>query len=324
MGSVKMGIIGAGGMAGQHAKLYGQNARSEVVCICDLVEEKARQKAEELGCDCTTDYKELLKRKDIDAVLVAIPNSLHYQVALESLRAGKHTAVEYPITQTAEEYDALCREASKGDLVLHDALTPIIEPQPLAVKKLISKIGKVFAMQSAYYASAGGWYVDTALRGNFFSSLTIHMIVYFNFVLDQSPDWVNASLHFSETEQGNNHVGIYLCHYPDGTCAYSEWGMGFAGRLRWDWLIQGQDGKIIYESPPGSAHRARMISATGEEEVVEIDAQNVAHSQEVDNFLAQILDGADSYVSQEQSRNAIRICQAAQESAQTGQRVCLS
>ncbi len=320
-----MGIIGAGGMPGRHADIYADNARSEVVCVCDIIEDKAREKSKQLDCDYTTDYRELINRSDVQAVLVGVPDALHYQMALDSLCAGKHTAVEYPIAQTVEQFDTLCRQADERKLVIHDALTPVIEPQPLMMRKLLDKIGKVLIMRSAYIGGGvGSWYVNSELRGNFFAALTIHMIVYSNLVLDQSPDWVDAAIHVSGRGKQSQHVGSYLYHYPSGVLGYNEWGMGFEDRGYWEWIIEGQRGRLIYERPENSAHHIRMVTTTSKQEVFEVEPQQVVHSKEVDNFLAEILDGAEPYTSRQYSRNILAICEAAQKSAETGQRIALS
>ncbi len=183
MSQLNVGVIGAGGMAGHHAKIFAENPRCKLVAVCDLVEEKAKKIAESLGCDYTTDYRKLLKRKDIEAVLIGVPNMLHYKLAMASLKAGKHTTVEYPICQTVKQYDKLAAEAAKRSLVIHDEITPLIEPQAIAMRQLIGKIGKVMTMRSAYISAAVKWYINTALRVNFFFSLIIYLIVYFNFIL---------------------------------------------------------------------------------------------------------------------------------------------
>ncbi|MBN1676348.1 MAG: Gfo/Idh/MocA family oxidoreductase [Kiritimatiellae bacterium] len=324
MKNVRVGVIGVGGMAGRHAELFKENPRAELVCICDIVEETARKKAGKLGCEYTTDHHELLARGDIDAVLVGVPNTLHYPIALDALRAGKHTSVEYPITQTLAQHDELRGLAEAGGLVLHDALTPLIEPQALKMKELVGKLGRVMTMRSVYISGAGRWYVDSKVRGNFFAALTIHQIVYFNVALGATPDWVDGAVHYAENGEHRIHSGAYLCGYPGGVLAYNEWGMGFPHACgTWEWTVEGENGRLAYETPKNAPHRIRFVGG-GRDEIFEVEPQAIVHPKEIENFVAQILDGVPPYCPPAQSRAIIAIFEAAQQSADTGRRVNLS
>ena len=323
---LRVGSIGVGGMSGTHARLFKENARVELVCVCDIVADKAKERGEEFGCDATTDYREMLERKDIDAVMVGIPNALHYSVALDSIRAGKHTAVEYPICQTVAQFDTLRAEAATRDLVITDVLTPVIEPQALGMREMARKIGRVMSMRSAYFSGgAGGWYVREDVRGNFYAALTIHQIIYFNVLLGETPDWVEGSLLTHDLgDDGLCAAGMYMCHYPSGVLAFNDWGMGFDGSPSvWEWAVEGTEGRLTYERPAGAPHRARIQRRGAEDEVLEMEAQSVVHPVAIENFVAQVLDGAEPYAPAETSRTIIGICEAALLSAREGRRVAL-
>ena len=324
MSKLRVASIGVGDMSGCHAGILHENPRTEMACVCDLRKERAAEWAAKLGCDATVDYHDILERDDIDAVMVGVPNGLHFGIALEALLAGKHTAVEYPICQTVAEYDQLAAEASARGLVITDVLTPLIEPQPLAVKSLLPRIGQVMSMQSAYFAgSSDSWYVNEQVRGNFFAALTIHQIIYFNVVLDETPDWVEGALHTRQLESGRTWAsGMYMCHYPSGVLAHNDWGMGFdASPDNWYWIVEGTEGRLVYERPKGAPHHVRIQTAGREDEFVEIEPQADAHSPAIESFVNQVLDGAKPYASPEKTREIIGICAAALESAQTGARV---
>ncbi len=326
MSKLRVASIGVGGMSGTHAKLFIENPRVELVCICDIVEEKARQRAAEFGCEALTDYTELLPRTDVDAVMVGVPNGLHYPIALDCLKAGKHTAVEYPICQTVDEFDTLRKEAAARSLVVADVLTPVIEPQALGMKKMAERIGRVLSMRSAYFAGgAQSWYVREDIRGNFYSALTIHQIIYFNAVLGESPDWVEGSLLTEDMgEDGLCVTGMYMCHYSSGVLAFNDWGMGFdASPSVWEWIVEGSNGRLAYERPAGAPHRIRLLRRGQEDEVMEMEAQQTVHPVAIENFVAQILDGADPYADPATSRRIIHICEQSLRAAREGRRIHL-
>ena len=321
MCKTRIGIIGIGSFGSRRAKVFNENPRAQVVCVCSRSKENAKSKAEALGCDFVTDYRQLLERPDVDGVTISIPNTLHYQVGLDALKAGKHTTIEYPITQTVEQFDTLCAEAKNRNLVIHHALTPVIEPQPVTMKKLIDKIGRVMTIRSSYTGGSGGrdWYLKPGLRGNFYSALTIHMIVYQKVVLEENPNWVFAACNFHDEDNNNFHSGSFLCQYPSGVLAYNDWGMGYKQR-RWEWTIEGEKGRLVYEPRFKTPHCIRIIT-NDEDTVVEMESQQSGISKDTDNFIAQIINGADSYVSENCNRDVIAICEAAQQSAHTKQKV---
>jgi len=325
MDKVRAASIGVGGMSGTHARLFTENPRVELVCVCDIVEEKARTQAEKLGCEGMTDYRKMLERDDIDAVMVGVPNMFHYPIALDALRAGKHTAVEYPICQTVEQYKTLAGEAEQRGLVVADVLTPVMEPQAMAIRELMPEIGKVMSTRSAYFAAGGSWYVNEEIRGNFYAALTIHQIIYCNVVLGESPDWVEGALHTYSRPDGHTFAsGMYTCGYPSGVLAFNDWGMGFENSPSvWEWVIEGVDGRLVYDRPTGVPHRVRLQRKGSDDEVTEIEPQANVHPVAIENFVAQILDGAAPFASPETSIEILAICEAALEAAKTGRRVDL-
>ena len=106
-----IGIIGWGFMGQTHAlairtlPLFYADAdfRAEIRCICTRREAVARQAAADMGADWTCDYRELLRRDDIDVVSVCTPNAQHEQMALDALAAKKHLYIDKPLAVTGEE-----------------------------------------------------------------------------------------------------------------------------------------------------------------------------------------------------------------------------
>ena len=322
MSKLRIGAIGVGGMGCAHVKSFSEHPRVRVICICDLDENVARKRAEKIGADYTTDYKEVLERDDIDAVQISVPNPLHFPIALECVKAGKHTAVEYPITQTVAQYDTLCAEADAHGVVLLDILTPVLEPQPLKMKELAPRIGKTMTMRSVYVGGgADTFYVHTDRRGNYFAAFTIHMIAYYNVLLEESPDWVDGALHLNDAE--SFHSGFYMCHYPSGVLAFNEWHMGAHVPGVWIWVVEGEDGRLVFDRQQFGGNQIQLITRDGTE-TLEMGPNN-AHRQAIESFVQQVLDRTQKpYVKREYGRDIIRICEAAQESADEGRRISLA
>jgi len=317
---LRLAAIGIGGIGTTHTEAFVAHPSVQLVCVCRRNEEAGRTTAEELGTEYVADYREILARDDVDAVLLSVPNTSHHTMALECLEAGKHVSVEYPITQTVEELDALFQEADERGLVVQDFLTPVHEPQPLKMKELAPRIGKIMTMRSVYIGGPAGWYVDTATRGNFYSALTIHNMVYYSVLLGEVPDWVDGALHLDD--EARFHSGLYMCHYPSGVLAFNEWHMGSPCAGTWLWVIEGQKGRLIFDRQQYGPTEIHLQASEGDETFKLVEGRGEADRTAADRFVGRILEGSDEvYVSRDFSRNTLRICEAALESSERGKRV---
>jgi predicted dehydrogenase len=116
--TVRVGIIGCG--VGQlHLEGFAQDPRVEVVAIAGLDEERCQHLARAHGvAKVYRDYQDLIADPEVEAVTVAVPNSLHVPVALAALDAGKHVLVEKPLAPTTEEAQQILTAARATDRVL--------------------------------------------------------------------------------------------------------------------------------------------------------------------------------------------------------------
>ena len=105
---VKIGVIGAGIMGEQYARIYSVHPHAEVIAICN----RGRQRLDAVGdkygiATRYTDYNDLLNDKSVDAVCVATPDFAHYAPVKAALEAGKHVLCEKPFTTELAEADEL-------------------------------------------------------------------------------------------------------------------------------------------------------------------------------------------------------------------------
>jgi predicted dehydrogenase len=87
------------------------DSRVEVLAVCDSKIEEARRSAKDWGIPHVfTSYRDILERKDIAAVSICLPHSLHARITVEALAAGKHVLVEKPLAVSLSDADRM-REA---------------------------------------------------------------------------------------------------------------------------------------------------------------------------------------------------------------------
>jgi predicted dehydrogenase len=121
---LKIGIIGTGGISQIHMKGYASVPElCEIVAFCDVNPETAQAAAEKWGPGKTyTDYRELLRDPEIDAVSVATPNKYHLQPTVDALHAGKHVLCEKPLGMNAAECKLMCAAARESGKILQVGL----------------------------------------------------------------------------------------------------------------------------------------------------------------------------------------------------------
>ncbi|WP_058486625.1 Gfo/Idh/MocA family protein [Defluviitalea phaphyphila] len=122
MNKIKVGVIGCGGIAnGKHLPAIKRNGNMKIVAFCDIIKERAEKAKKEYGTSDArvyTDYKELVKEKDIQAVYVLTPNKSHAYISIAAMEAGKHVMCEKPMAKTYEDAKKMVETAKKTGKIL--------------------------------------------------------------------------------------------------------------------------------------------------------------------------------------------------------------
>ena len=154
MKKVRIGVIGCGGIAnGKHLPAHKHNPDSELVAFCDIIVERAEKAAKEYGipgAKVYKDYKELLKDKTIDAVLVLTPNISHSFISVDAMKAGKHVMCEKPMAINSKEAQKMLDAAKKYKRILTIGYQSRYTPQAIFLKKECEK----GTFGDIYYAKA--------------------------------------------------------------------------------------------------------------------------------------------------------------------------
>jgi predicted dehydrogenase len=113
---IRYGIIGVGHMGSYHLNVVSSLPTHELVGIFDSRVEHAAQKAEQFGTRAFATYEDLIEA--CDAVTIAVPTHLHYEIAKKALEAGKHVLVEKPITLDIAQAEELILLAESRQRIL--------------------------------------------------------------------------------------------------------------------------------------------------------------------------------------------------------------
>jgi len=135
---VRFGIIGTGvgaNFCAEGLSMITDAKVAKLVAVTSRREERAKEFASKWNLDLWyTNYEEMLEKAPIDAVIINTPHYLHYPMALDAIRAGKHTLVDKPMTINLREADDLIKEAKKKDVKLGVILQSRFDPTIRKVK----------------------------------------------------------------------------------------------------------------------------------------------------------------------------------------------
>lgn len=141
---INVGHIGVGGMGTSHLRAFvqqsEQNKDIQVAAVCDVYtmrKERAQKLAKLESKDVYHDYRELLARRDIDAVVIATPDHWHGQMALDAVTAGKDVYLQKPMTYTIEEARAVTEAAEKHGRIIQVGSQGVSDPKNVLARKVV-------------------------------------------------------------------------------------------------------------------------------------------------------------------------------------------
>lgn len=163
---VKYGVIGCGAIGQRrHIPECVANSASKLVALADPLKDRVESVAAKYGAAAFTDYRQMLKHAEIDAVVVAGPNSLHAEQAIAALNAGKHVLCEKPMATSRADAKAMIKAADKNRKFLMIGLNQRLMPTHMKAKEILKsgRLGKVLTFRTAFqHPGPEGWSVDAA------------------------------------------------------------------------------------------------------------------------------------------------------------------
>lgn len=111
---INVGIIGYGYWGPNLVRNFAESPGCRIAAVSDLNAGRLQNvKRRYPSIEVSTDYKDLLENNGIDAIAIATPVSTHFELAMQSLKAGKHVLVEKPLASRSEECFNLIEEAAR-------------------------------------------------------------------------------------------------------------------------------------------------------------------------------------------------------------------
>ncbi|MCB1069035.1 MAG: Gfo/Idh/MocA family oxidoreductase [Verrucomicrobia bacterium] len=187
---LNIAVIGLGRWGPNHVRNFSNLSGSQVVAAADI-EAKNRDRIQaNFGVETVDDYRKILDRPEVDAVVVCTPTATHFEIVKAALEAGKHVLCEKPLTHKADDAWELVRLAADKKRQLMTGHIFLFNPGIEYLEKAVQE------------GLAGPLYYINAIRTNLgpFRSdvnaawdLASHDLYIFNHLLKMRPSWVAAT-----------------------------------------------------------------------------------------------------------------------------------
>ena len=223
-------VIGCGVISPNHIKSLIENEMTELVAVCDIIEERAKNRADMGGCAYYTDYHKMLEEVRPDAVHLCLPHYLHSPVAIDCMRAGADVLCEKPMDASLEAAVRM-KEVSEETgrrlgVIFQNRYNAENEAIYAALKsgemgKLISLRGEVCWKRDQAYYNSGAWRSDYATAGGgVIINQAIHTLDLLRYFADSPVAEVRATVsHHGDTEAEVEDTAEGLVLFENGTRA---------------------------------------------------------------------------------------------------------
>jgi len=260
MEAYRVGIIGCGGIAREHARAYGKISNMKVISGAELDPDRRENFARDFGLQSSyKDYQEMLEKESLDIVSVCTWPKTHSDAVCKAAQSGcKGIMCEKPMTTNLSEADRMLKACGENNVRLAIGHHHRFDPQLMKAKELINDkaVGDVVLLW-------GHCSLDLMNNGS-------HVVDMINFLNnDQEAEWVMGQIDTRNKHKGYaNHPDMYaedmamgrVC-YKNGVRATVE--LGEFAPQNWQFHVIGTDGIIDVNLPNGTPIRLMSAKTNG-------------------------------------------------------------
>lgn len=329
---LRVGMIGAGGIAGQHAWCYQHIPEAKIVAVADVVPERAKKIAALFGADALDDGEKVISRKDVDVVDICVPTYLHCHFAVEAARAGKHVLSEKPIALNLEEGRQMIREAEKAGVKFMVAHVLRYFPENREAKRVMESgaIGKPVMVRTyrggVHPGRVRPWYADISKSGGAIQDTVIHDIDFFKWCFGPVKDVYVKGNTFQKIP--NLEYDLVMMEFCNGVLAHmiADWSQPVSGHFSTRMEIVGTKGMVEFNSDDSAPLTITAASEGGGREGVAIpesplDPRSNPYSREIIEFLRCIEQDTKPPIPPIEALSSLNVVMAALQSEKTGEPV---
>lgn len=134
---ISIGMIGTGSIAPLHLNAIKLNSETTLTAVSDLVIERAEKAATPFGATVYTDYREMLQKEKLDAVIINLPHALHEECTIECAKHCVHILLEKPMSVSAESCRRMINACKEANVLLQIGHVQRYMPENRACRDII-------------------------------------------------------------------------------------------------------------------------------------------------------------------------------------------
>jgi D-xylose 1-dehydrogenase (NADP+, D-xylono-1,5-lactone-forming) len=326
-GQLRWGILGTGNIAKQFAGGVKTSKRGSIVAVGSRQEATAREFAGKYSIAASYGgYGDLLEDKNVDAVYISLPNSMHHEWTLEAINHGKHVLCEKPIATNAVQAEEMFDAAQAKGVKLVEAFMYRSHPVTIqaAEKVRAGDIGQLKMVRTSFcYRTnkiAGNIRFDKSLYGGALMDIGCYCINLSRLLAGQEPEAMHAVAQIHLTGVDEATAGVLK--FPNGVIASFTCGMslqvdntayisGTDGYLEipvpWKPAQKGASYTLARSTPPKMDSPTATTQPTPPRQQFEVDAPCDLFGLEADDFAATVFDNAPPRITRTDSVGNMRV-----------------
>ena len=334
---MNIGIIGCGRISRQHIAALRDNKNVKVVAVCDIIEERAKKAADEIGCAAYTDASEMLVNSITDMVTICTQPSEHYELALMAMTCGNHVLIEKPMTLRIDESKKLIQASAIAGKRVYEVKQNRYNKPIVALRNAINcgSFGKItmitirlrWCRYNDYFKQdpvpwRGTWYAD----GGVFASQACHHIDLLR-VAGGEVQSVYAKTMRSLLDIEVEDTGFAMVEFKSGAIGIIEaTNAARPENLEASISVLGENGSVVVGGTCANKMNYWNLSTMEKPEGCDENPPDIygfGHKVVYDEIYKNLLDDTGDVVTVHDAFENIKLVNALYESAETGNKVFL-
>jgi predicted dehydrogenase len=357
--SIKVGIVGAGGMLQYHAAGF-KAAGAELLAVCDMNQASAQAAADlyEIPHVYSDLQKMLDELSDLDAVSIITPNRTHKPLAIQVLNAGKHVFCEKPPALSASEVSEMKEAAEESGKILMFNFNNRARPESYALRDYIEagEVGRINSAQAKWIRRTGipgfgGWFTNKELSGGGPLIDLLHMVDLAMFYMDYPQPACVLAQTFNDFIEDKGFKGPWgIPDVQDGITDVESAAHGFVRfetgqvlnfQVSWAEMNKREEVSVTFQGQKAGGMIRRLFGSDGLDEtamddcelyvqehgrsvnrsIVTDESEDMGRIRSAENFVRSINGEESPLNTPDQALKLMRIIDATYESANTGRPV---
>jgi xylose dehydrogenase (NAD/NADP) len=328
MDKVRWGLLSTANINRRIIPAIRASKRGELRAVASRTLEKAQTYAGQWQIPrAFGSYDAMLDSGEVDAVYISLPNHLHAAWTIHALEAGLHVLCEKPFALSVQEVDRMIAARERAGKVLSEAFMYRHHPQTKIAGDLVrtGRLGEVTFVRAVFNFLLERR-VDIRrtpeFGGGSLWDIGVYPVSFAQNIFGSPPEKVFGAQWMGETGVDETFCGTMI--YPDAHMAQIS--CSFRSPLHTHAEICGSKGRLVLNRPFIGLDKARQmlfVDKDGNEEEIPVP-EKALYLGEIEDLHAAVLDGAESYLTLQESKNHVRTVCALYGSARTNSPVDLS